>query len=173
MNILIASKNESKIKGIKDAFETYFNPVEVYSASVSSGVSKQPKNNEIMDGAINRVNGLINYAKDNNLDIDFYISIEAGLIKEFDKWFNTAVCYIVDKKGISSVGLSSSFIVPDRYVDEILETDLGELTTKVFNKEDKEGTINIITKGVIPRNNLNYNATIMALTTYINGDKWK
>ena len=73
MKILMGTKNPGKIEGAKQAFEKYFDNVEIEGVKVSSEVSDQPFNEEIIAGAKNRVKNLRLYAKENNLDIDFYI----------------------------------------------------------------------------------------------------
>ena len=79
MKILIGTKNPGKIEGAKQAFEKYFDKVEIEGISVDSNVGDQPVNEEILQGAKNRVKNLKKYAKNNNLEADFYISSEAGI----------------------------------------------------------------------------------------------
>ena len=74
MKILIGTKNPGKIEGAKQAFEKYFDEVEIEGISVDSNVGDQPVNEEILQGAKNRVKNLKKYAKNNNLEADFYIS---------------------------------------------------------------------------------------------------
>ena len=42
MNILIGTKNPGKIQGAKEAFDNYFNDIEVIGIPVSSDVSDEP-----------------------------------------------------------------------------------------------------------------------------------
>ena len=63
MKILIGTKNKGKIEGAKRAFERYFNDVKVEGISVQSEVADQPVNDEILQGARNRVKNLKKYAK--------------------------------------------------------------------------------------------------------------
>lgn len=46
---------------------------------VNSDVSDEPVNDEIYQGASNRVNNLIKYAKENSIDADFFIGVESGI----------------------------------------------------------------------------------------------
>ena len=55
MKILIGTKNPGKIEGAKQAFEKYFENVEIQGISVDSEVGEQPINKEIFQGAKNRV----------------------------------------------------------------------------------------------------------------------
>ena len=70
MKILIGTKNPGKIEGARQAFELYFNNVEIEGIPVNSDVGEQPINEEIFLGAKNRVKNLKEYAINNNYDID-------------------------------------------------------------------------------------------------------
>ena len=58
MKILIGTKNPGKIEGARQAFEKYFENVEIEGISVDSNVGEQPINEEILQGAKNRVKKL-------------------------------------------------------------------------------------------------------------------
>ena len=73
MNILIGTKNPGKVEGAKQAFQEFFEDVDVTGVPISSDVREQPVNDEIYIGARNRVDNLIKYAKNNNVDADFTI----------------------------------------------------------------------------------------------------
>ena len=66
MKILIGTRNQGKIEGAKQAFEKFYTNVEMIGIPVNSDVSDEPVNDEIYQGASNRVNNLIKYAKENN-----------------------------------------------------------------------------------------------------------
>ena len=68
MKVLIATKNQGKIEGAKRALENYFDNVEIQGISVESNVSEQPVNDEIYNGAKNRVKNLKMYAKEKNTE---------------------------------------------------------------------------------------------------------
>ena len=55
MKVLIATKNQGKIEGAKRALLKYFNNIEIQGVPVESNVSEQPVNEEIYNGAKNRV----------------------------------------------------------------------------------------------------------------------
>lgn len=65
MKALIATKNSGKIEAAKKALNRYFENVEVEGIPVPSDVSEQPVNEEIYQGAKNRVANLKKYAKEN------------------------------------------------------------------------------------------------------------
>ena len=88
MKILMGTKNPGKIEGAKQAFEKYFENVEVVGIPVSSNVGNQPINEEIIRGAKNRVKNLREYAIENQIKADFYISSEAGITNLLGEWID-------------------------------------------------------------------------------------
>ncbi len=177
MNVLIATKNQGKIEGAKKALEHYFTDIEIKGIPVESNVSEQPVNDEIYNGAKNRVKNLKEYAKENNINADLYLGVESGINNSLGRWMITNIAVIEDNKGFESYGTSPPFPVPDRLVEDIIDTDLSQVMNKIFTKDDerhnKGGGIQLLTHNEISRIDLTEYAFIMALTKYINGEKWK
>lgn len=177
MKILMGTKNPGKIEGTKEAFEKYFENVEIEGVPVSSDVGDQPINEEIFKGAKNRVKNLKKYAKENNIEADFFVASEAGITNLLGgEWIDINAAVIEDKNGVQSVGTSQGFQIPDRYMDEIRATELGKVMDKIFKGQDLgkgKGGISFLTKDVISRIDLTRNAFIMALIKHINGDIWR
>ena len=83
---------------------------------------------------------------------------------------------IEDSKGFQSIGTSQGFPIPDKYIDEIKETELGKVMDKIFSGQELgkgKGGISFLTKNEITRIDLTRNAFIMALTSHINGEVWR
>lgn len=176
MKVLIGTNNPGKVEGAKQAFEEFYNNVKVEGVPVNSNVSDEPVNDEIYIGASNRVNNLIKYAKENNIDADFFLGIESGITNKLGKWCIIQIAVIKDKTGYESIGTSSGFPVPEKYVEEIINTDLGIVMDKIFNgngQKNGKGGIAYLTKDIITRYDFTRDAFIMALTQFINGDIWK
>lgn len=176
MKILIGTKNPGKIKGTKQAFEKYFENIDIEGISVDSEVGEQPLNEKIYQGAKNRVKNLKKYAKENNINVDYFVALEAGITNLLGNWVNINIAYIENKQGLNSMGISQGYPIPNKYIEEIKNTNLQNVVDKLFNEENlgqKNGVINILTKGEITRTDLNKNAIIMALTTFINGTDWR
>ena len=176
MKILIGTKNTGKIEGAREAFEKYFDNVEIEGISVNSEVGDQPINKEILQGAKNRVKNLKKYAKENQIKADFYISSEAGITNLLGEWIDINAVVIEDSKGLQSIGTSQGFPIPDKYIEEIKETELGKVMDKIFSGKELgkgKGGISFLTKNEVTRIDLTRNAFIMALTKYINDDLWK
>lgn len=176
MKILIGTKNSGKIEGAKKAFERYFDNVEIEGIAVDSEVSDQPVNSEIIIGAKNRIKNLKKYAKENKIEVDFYIASEAGITNSLGEWIDINCAVIENNKGFQSIGISQGFPIPEKYIEEIRKTELGKVMDRLFNKKDTgkgNGGISYLSKGEITRIDLTKNAFIMALTRFINGDLWK
>lgn len=176
MKILIGTKNPTKIEGAKRAFEHYFENVEIEGIPVQSQVSDEPLNDEIYMGASNRINNLKRYAHDNNIKADYFIAIESGITNLLGDWILLNIALIEDNNGNKSTGTSAGFPVAEKYIDEIISTDLGKVMDKIFNEDDlrsKKGGISLLTKDVISRYDLTEDAFVMALTKFINGELWR
>ena len=140
----------------------------------SKGGLKQ--NEEIFEGAKNRVKNLKDYAKSNNIEADFFVSSEAGITNLLGDWIDINAVVVEDSKGFQSVGTSQGFPIPEKYVDEIKATELGKVMDKIFRGKELgkgKGGISFLTKNEVSRIDLTRSAFIMALTRHINGDTWR
>ncbi len=175
MKVLMGTTNKGKIEGARQAFEKYFDNVEMEGISVSSDVNAQPFDEEIFLGAKNRVKNLKKYAQDNNIYADYYIASEGGITNLLGDWIDINAAVVEDSNGLQSVGISQGFPIPDRYIKEIKETELGKVMDRIFNSKGLntgKGGISILTKDEISRIDMTRNAFIMALTRHINKDLW-
>lgn len=177
MKALIATKNPSKIEGARNALARYFGKVEIEGIAVESGVPEQPVNGQMYEGAKNRLDNLIKYAKENGITADLYLSSESGVHDVFGAWENTNMVLIRDNDGLESMALSPSFPIPDKFIDEIIKTDLNKVICKLYEVDEdnhnKGGAIQKLTKGEMTRAEMTEMSVLMALTRYINGDLWK
>lgn len=175
MKILIATQNPGKIEGAKQAFSCYFENLEIEGIAVNSDVPDEPVNEEIYQGAKNRVRNLKDYAKENNIEADFYIAIESGITNQLGEWVILNMAVIEDARGMISWGSSSGFPVPDKYVEEIIQTNLGKVMDKIFEGNGLrkgKGGISLLTNQKITRIDQTKEAFIMALTQFINPNIW-
>ena len=176
MKVLMGTRNPGKIEGARQAFERYFDNVEIEGILVSSDVGDQPVNEEILQGAKNRVKNLKEYAKNNNIKAEYFVSSEAGITNLLGEWIDINCVVIENKEGLQSIGTSQGFPIPDKYIDEIKETELGKVMDKIFSGKELgkgKGGISFLTQNVVSRIDLTRNAFIMALTSHINGEIWR
>ena len=171
MKILIGTKNPVKIEGASEALKNYFEDFEIEGIPVPSGVGEEPVDKEIYEGARNRVNNLMQYAKDNGIEAEYFLGVESGITNLLGKWIIINFAVIKDKNGYESWGTSPAYPVPDRYVDEIISTDLGKVMDRIFEQHDLrsgKGGVSFITDGALSRIDVTKEAFIMALTQHIN-----
>ena len=176
MRVLIGSKNPGKIEGTKRAFIKYFGEAEVIGVSVESQVPDQPVGKDIYNGARNRVDNLITWAKDNGEVADYYVAIESGITEDLGRWSIVNMAVIKDGEGRESWGNSAGFPVPDRLVKDIIDRTLGTVIDEIFEKNDLRssiGGVSYLTHSNISRIDLTEMAFVMALTQFVNGDIWR
>lgn len=172
----MGTKNPGKIEGAKQAFEKYFENVEIQGVEVDSEVGDQPVNEKIMQGAKNRVKNLRKYAKENAIEADYYIASEAGITNLLGEWMDYNIAVVESENGEDSVGSSAGFQIPYKYVNEIIESELRIIMDRIFNGNNlskQNGGIGNLTHGEITRIDLTRQAFIMALIKFINGEIWR
>lgn len=166
--VAIASRNKIKVEAVKHAFINFLGdkPLNMIDVDAESEVPNQPFDEEVHDGASNRLRNLRKLSKDS----DFYVACEGGLVKLFGTYYNVHIVIIEDRCGHKSEGISQGYPIPDEYVKEIRNTSLADVLDRIF---EGEGGIRKLTNNAYTREDLVYQATVMALTGLMNGEKWK
>lgn len=175
LKVLVATKNPGKIKAVSLAFDKFFDDYTIEGISVPSEVPDQPVNTEIYQGALNRCNNLKKYAKENGIEADYYVSVEAGIMNLLGPWVNFNLVYIEDKEGINSTGISQGYPFPEKYLDEIIATEFGKVMDKHYglvNSGQGDSVEYVFSKGNLSRIDLVRDATILSLTRFVNKDIW-
>ncbi len=131
MKILIGTKNPGKIEGAREALKKYFEDFDIEGIPVSSDVSEEPVNNEIYEGARNIVNNLIEYAKRNGIEAEYFLGVESGTTNSLGIMVINNMAIIKDKYGYESLGTSRSIPVSNEYVHKIISTEI-DLTKEAF-----------------------------------------
>ncbi len=144
ITIVIATTSQDKIEGIVKAFLQYYPEdeyeIKVYSSKTESGVPEQPFGNDTYQGAYNRINNARekyeSILRDQGIDVDYYVSCEAGIDDTNRTIINgnvtqvfaseQVVCIYEPKKDSYSFGKSSSWIIPAEDIEEIKSTDLDQ-----------------------------------------------
>ena len=160
MKVAIGTRNFKKVSAVRSAIK-YMNMKcdEYMRIDVESNVPKQPFEDDVYQGAINRVLNM----KKLNLNCDMYIGIEGGIVCQFGQYFNVQVSYILTRDGKKSFGISSALPVPKGYIEEIRKTSFS----KVVGKKISGGT-GVLTNGYINREKLIQESVVMALTSILN-----
>ncbi len=176
MIVLIGSKNKIKIEAAKEALKNYFDDFKIIGVDAKSNVNDNPVDKDVYNGAKNRLKNLKIYADKNKIDVDLYMSVEAGMINLYDNSIFIHIVFIEDKFNNLSFATSSSFPIPINLNDKVSKFGLSKILNSTFNLTDSdhfEGSVNYLTKNILTRKDIIKDAFIMALTKYINGENWK
>jgi len=174
MKILVGSKNPVKIKSVEEAFSLYFQNFSVEGIEVNSGVPVQPINDETYIGAQNRAARLKEMSEVQNLDADFFVGIEGGIAKLFNRWFAFGCMCIIDKENNVGFGNSPNFELPDMIVKKLLTgSELGRVMDEILNQQNtkqKQGAIGFFTNGVMNRKELYVEGLKVAIIPFLHKD---
>lgn len=171
MKILVGSKNPVKINAVKEAFEKHFGEVEVLGISVPSNVPDQPINEETLIGAENRARNLFNFNKEQNLNADYFVGVEGGIINQHNRWFAFGGMCIINKEGKIAFGTSPHFELPKVVVEKLLDRiELGHVMDDIMKTENskcKSGAIGFFTNGVMDRKELYIAGLLVAVVPFL------
>ncbi len=171
MNILVGSQNPVKINSVKEAFSNYFENVNVIGAEVESGVSNQPFGDETFIGAQNRAQSLMSLSNQKKYKADFFVGIEGGVAKQYDKWFAFGCMCVMDVDGNTGFGLSPHFELPLDIVKKLEQGfELGDVMDEIQNQENtkqKHGAIGYFTNGVMNRKELYVEGLKVAIVPFL------
>eukprot|EP01080_Neovahlkampfia_damariscottae_P005094 gene5094-8693_t len=177
MKIIVGSLNPVKINCAKNAFEKYFKDIECQGIAVKSGVSDQPiTQDETFDGAKNRATALFELNKKENLNGDYFIGIEGGAFKYYEKWFELGCFCIIDKEGKVAYGCSPMFELPNSIGEKLLNgTELGELVddlTGQKNSKQAGGAVAYFSKNILTRQSLYESGLVSAILPFLNKEMY-
>lgn len=169
-NVIVGTGNPQKRDAIRDAFEIYFDDVNVTMINVSSEVPKQPMNSEITRGAENRINNMKPLVVEEKCD--FLVSVEAGIMRIGKRYYNLQYVLIENvKTGKKSTGISQMLEIPKRHIKLAAKTSINNVFRKVFGNDKIDG-ISIFTRGEAERGKLIQNGAVMALAGQLNCPEW-
>lgn len=174
VKVLVGSKNPVKINSVYEAFSKFFKNVEVTGIEVNSSVSQQPVDDETFKGAKNRALELMKINASENLNGEYFVGVEGGIIKQFGKWFAFGGMCIIDKDGNEGFGASPHFELPEFIIKKLLEgAELGDVMDEITNKQNTKqnaGAIGFFTNGIMHRKDLYVPGLISALVPFLHKD---
>ncbi|MEI8096680.1 MAG: inosine/xanthosine triphosphatase, partial [Candidatus Moraniibacteriota bacterium] len=169
MKILIASKNPVKQSAVEIGFQKMFPDMvcEYISIAADSSVKDQPDTDEeTITGARNRVAHL----KKMDADAEYYVAIEGGVDRIYDKMFAFAWVVVEDKQGKIGEARTVTFEIPPKVALLIEEgVELGIANDQVFgteNSKHKNGAIGILTNDIMTRTSEYVDAVVLALVPF-------
>ena len=123
----VASTSAHKIGAVKNVLESMGPTVERYTVEgvrAASGINEQPVGHEeTLQGAFNRLNNMKEQLRtrsaETNIDIlKILVSIENGIYRAADRWFDIAYVVIEDNRGNIAISPSAGIEYPSQFVDE-------------------------------------------------------
>lgn len=160
MKVGIGTKNPLKIKVIEEAFTKVFKEVEFTPLETDSEVPDEPKEAEILKGALNR-------ARNSLMENDFGVGMESGIVKVENRTFAIGYCVIIDKEGKYTIGSQPMFELPRIFSERIDKgEDLGKITDDIFkakNIKHSVGAVGMISNNLLTREDLIRAAVFTAL----------
>lgn len=161
LRINVGSANEVKISAVESVLKPLYGMIDIRSVDVPSGVPEQPKNEEVLQGAINRAKAAIG-------DAHLGIGIEAGLFwhDAIQSYFDVQFCAIVDAMGRVTVGHGPGFCYPPAVIERIKKgMSVGQAMHELTGIESigrKSGAVGYLSKGLIDRRKLTEMAVVSA-----------
>jgi inosine/xanthosine triphosphatase len=169
----VGSENPVKINAVENIFSKIFRRVKVIGVNVKPNVPPQPKEKEVIQGAIERSRSVM------DSECDFGVGIEAGLFYNdvAERYFDIQYCAIVDKGKRLTLGHGSGFYYPQDIMD-IVKTGktVGQSMEDRFgikNIGQKKGAIGYLSKDLITRTKLTEQAVVMALIPRIRSELYE
>ncbi len=151
MIVRVGSKNQVKVKAVKDILEEY--EYSIIGCETDSGVSNQPKTDEeAIEGATNR-------ARNIHKKGEISIGLEAGVTLHNQKLFLTNWGALIDENDQLYIAGGTRIELPDILKKALLEEkmELSDAMEKYFGVIDAkhhDGAIGYFTKNMITRNDI-------------------
>ena len=166
--IVVASTNPVKVRATLAGFQAMF-PDETFvveTVNVLSGVAAQPFSDaETLQGALQRAEGACAVCPQAN----YWVGIEGG-VEAIDEELGVFAWIVVKSATRLGKGKTGTFFLPS-IITELVKAgkELGEADDLVFqrtNSKQKDGSIGILTQGIIDRVELYRPAVIFALIPF-------
>lgn len=171
--IYVGSENQVKIKAVENVFSKLFRQIAVKGMNVKTNVPEQPKEKEVIEGAIKRATEVL------DSDCDFVVGIEAGLFFNDveKKYFDVQYCAIIDKRNKITLGHGGGFYYPDEIIDLVDQgKTVGQAIEDRYGIKDvgrKTGAIGFLSKDLLNRTKLTEQAVLMALIPRIRSELYE
>nr|QNO56969.1 inosine/xanthosine triphosphatase [Methanosarcinales archaeon ANME-1 ERB7] len=174
MKVLVGSRNPVKVAATAEAFSKYFDTVDVLGIRVNSNVPNQPVDTETFVGARNRAFELTMINEARNFGAEFFVGIEGGIKKLYDRWFTFGVMCIMDNTERVGYGTSPFFELPTQITKALLNgVELGDVMDSLIgerNTKERQGAVGHFTNGVMDRKAYYVAGLVVALIPFLNPD---
>ncbi len=182
--VVVGSTRRPKLNAVWEAL-TVFGPTldanaqfDIASREVESGVRRTPlTREEIMKGARQRAESLIEIARDKNEPWEYFVGLEGGfdVLHAYDgRWvFLENWAYVADLHGSGSFGQSGAVLVPEPLAKQVVDDGI-ELAQAVDafaggrGIRDAQGAWGVLTRNMITRQDAFRVAVINAFAPFFN-----
>jgi inosine/xanthosine triphosphatase len=167
MLVVVGSKNPVKLTATQQAFNMFYDEVEVTPAVVDSGVNPFPMTQqETLKGAVNRVHAAWAYLP----SAEFAVAIESGVYQLTDRFLVQAFA-VVKQKTVMGFGASVAFEVSPTLITLLDPTSDDSKSTidAVLGRKDlfqNEGLVGVLTENRLTRTKILKDAVIAALPRF-------
>ncbi|KAF4342544.1 nitrogen metabolic regulation nmr [Fusarium beomiforme] len=168
--VVVASNNIPKIKATREGFAQIMpDSYDFQGISVDSNVSDQPfSDEETLRGATNRAQN----AQTARPEADFWVGIEGGVETHNGSICSFAWIVVIGKDGKVGKARTSAYFLPEKTCKLLKEgVELGHADDLVFGQTDsknKQGSVGLLTGGVVDRAAYYTQAVILALIPFRN-----
>ncbi len=167
--VAIGTTNPIKVRAVQQAFRLLCTP-SITVVEITPSVGKQPIGFcQLLQGAIERGEKAMTQAR-----ASYGVGLEAGFIEVHGFSIELQLATIIDgSNGTISVGLSSGFLLPSHWVKRILASGepLGVVASEETRRHDigkRMGLVGYLSRGLVSRTDLSYEAVLMALLPLLN-----
>lgn len=166
--VAIGSANKSKVNGVKRAWSLMGSATFV-STRVHGPVPQPLSWTETLVGALYRAERALELVT----GADYAVGVEAGLVPVPvpSGYVDVQAAVIIDKRGHVSVGLSSAFEIPYVFLPKVSKgIELGSAAEAWWGRDlgEEQGVIGELTRGMVTREDLTFQAVAMALVPWVN-----
>ena len=168
MLVVLGSTNPVKAEATLQAFETFYEDLEVLPLSLPSGVKPFPTSEkETIQGAINRALT----AGAAQPDAEFTVGIESGIVSTEGRSYVRGYAAVARGEEVG-IGSSAAYEVSEGLLQMIdPRTDESKrVIDSIFGGRDvldKDGVVGVLTKGKLVRTAVLRDAVICALTRFV------
>jgi inosine/xanthosine triphosphatase/pantetheine-phosphate adenylyltransferase len=161
LRIRVGTSNPVKVEGVRRVFGRLYDKIEVEGVEVETGVPQQPREDDVIKGAMNRARSAIGGA-------DIGVGVEAGLLwDDVVQWyFDVQYCVIVDSSGRATIGHGPGFWYPPEVIEWVEKglsvNDAMQKVTGIEKIGHTTGAVGYLSKNAIDRTRLTEMAVLAA-----------
>jgi inosine/xanthosine triphosphatase len=161
LRVRVGTDNPVKVEAVRKALSRVYGRLEVEGIDVETGVPHEPREDEVIRGAMNRAKAAIG-------DADLGVGIEAGLLwDDAVQWyFDVQYCVILDSSGSATIGHGPGFWYPPQVIEEVDKgltvNDAMKKYTGIEKIGHGMGAVGHLSKGLIDRTTLTEMSVIAA-----------